>query len=123
MSAPTILVADDDDAVREALCFLLNALGHEARAFDSGRSLLAVIEGYDQACIILDLTMPDMDGTQVLRALRSRGVAHPVIFLTGHGQEQLAGLPASLGVAAVLSKPCAYDELMAAINVAFSVES
>lgn len=113
-----LLVVDDDDAVRDGTCFLLGLYGYEVHDFGSGAAFLEAASDYPNACVLLDLNMPDMDGIEVLRTLRSHGHHHPVIFLTGHGQDEIASSLPGSSVAAVLSKPCTDEQLVAAIEQA-----
>jgi len=118
MTMPTVLVVDDDDAVRDALCFLLAVHGFDALGVPGGQQLLAVAPHHPQACILIDYSMPEMDGMQTLRALRDQGMQQPAIFMTGHAKEEIGAAGASLGAVATLSKPCDDAELVALIREA-----
>jgi two-component system response regulator ChvI len=82
-----VAVVDDDDDFRRALCFHLSDQGLEPIACSGGRSALELLSGEAVDVILLDWRMPDMNGLEVLRELRERGVATPVIFLTGLADE------------------------------------
>jgi len=85
MMAPTpnILVVDDDDEFRESLSLNLVDEGFAVTTFANGPSALEYVGGGENAeVILLDWRMPGMNGLEVLRELRQRGIATPVIFLT-----------------------------------------
>jgi len=85
--AVRVAVVDDDDDFRRALCFHLSDQGIEAIACSGGRSALELLGGEPVDVILLDWRMPDMNGLEVLRELRLRGIMTPVIFLTGLADE------------------------------------
>jgi two-component system response regulator ChvI len=86
-AAETIVIIDDDDLVGETLAANLEAAGLKALWIDNGPAALAYFrDGGHAAAILLDWSMPGMDGPEVLRRLRTAGYPTPVIFLTGHGQ-------------------------------------
>ena len=78
-----VAVVDDDDDFRRALCFHLSDQGLEPVACSGGRSALELLGTETVDVILLDWRMPDMNGLEVLRELRRRGVKTPAIFLTG----------------------------------------
>ena len=103
----TILVVDDEAVVRESTCKLLERNGYRAFAAEGTQAVeLAKREGVD--LVLLDLSMPDISGTEVLAELRRSGVEAPVIFFTGY----LTEADEYEGVASVLQKPFTVDELM-----------
>jgi two-component system response regulator FixJ len=110
-----VFVVDDDDAVRESLKMLLECEAFEVRAFASGPEFLDDIAGGACGCAVLDIHMPVMDGFAVLEAMRSRGVALP-IMLTGHGDGLVERRAQQAGVIAMLRKPVDDGELMQAIH-------
>jgi two-component system, OmpR family, response regulator ChvI len=80
---PHLLLVDDDDLFRESLGLNLIDEGYEVTSFDNGRDALAYLEqGGDADAMLLDWRMPQLTGIEVLRNLRGRGIALPVIFLT-----------------------------------------
>jgi two-component system, OmpR family, response regulator ChvI len=80
---PHLLLVDDDDLFRESLGLNLIDLGYEVTSFDNGRDALAYLErGGSADAMLLDWRMPQLTGIEVLRRMRGRGIAIPVIFLT-----------------------------------------
>jgi two-component system, OmpR family, response regulator ChvI len=82
-----VAVVDDDDDFRRVICFHLTDQNMEAIACANGRSALELLGSDVVDVILLDWRMPDMNGLEVLRELRQRGIATPVIFLTGLADE------------------------------------
>ena len=80
---PHVLLVDDDDLFRESLGLNLIDEGYEVTSFDNGKDALAYLEEAGPADVmLLDWRMPELTGIEVLRRLRARGIATPVIFLT-----------------------------------------
>lgn len=85
LGAHVIAVVDDDKLIGETLVANLEELGFRAIYFDNGpRALAYAAGGGPMSAMLLDWTMPDMDGQDVLRRLRAQGTCVPVLFLTGH---------------------------------------
>ena len=80
-----ILVVDDDEDVRDALKMTLEYEGYECLFARSGREGLDLIGAESLDLVLLDVKMPGMDGLEVLRRMRERGDAVPVIVISGHG--------------------------------------
>jgi two-component system response regulator ChvI len=84
---PDIVLVDDDDDFREALSADLLDRGFTVSCFADGPSFLeAVSSGTEPEVALLDWTLPQMSGFELLGALRERGIAMPVVFLTGHSE-------------------------------------
>ena len=80
---PHLLLVDDDDLFRESLGLNLIDEGYEVTSFDNGADALAFLdEGGNADVILLDWRMPQLTGIEILRRMRARGIAIPVIFLT-----------------------------------------
>ena len=80
-----ILVVDDDEGVRDALKMTLEYEGYECLFARSGREGLDLLGAESVDLVLLDVKMPGMDGLEVLRRMRERGDAVPVIVISGHG--------------------------------------
>ncbi len=117
MNSITVLIAEDDDAVRDALLVLLRSEGIRARAFASGAELLANLPETEAACVITDVRMPDMDGTEVVRRLAEmKGASWPVIVITGHADVPLAVQMMKAGVVDFIEKPFDPNRLLEAVR-------
>jgi two-component system response regulator FixJ len=105
-------VIDDDPAVLDSLCFLLEIAGHRTRGYASAAAFLADGDARP-ACIILDQHMPHMTGLELLARLRAAGVATRVMLVTGSSTPAIRARAAALGVVKVLEKPPDEAELLA----------
>lgn len=102
---PTIFIVDDDAAVRTSLSMLLKSAGYAFEAFASADDFLAACTPECHGCIILDVSMPVMDGPALQQELRRRGVLLPVIFLTGYGDIATSVRTIKAGAVDFLTKP------------------
>ncbi len=101
----TVLIVDDDEAVREALVLLLESAGFVTRAHTSGRELLESQPPQGPTCLLLDLQMPGLNGLEVQESLQASGFDTPVIFLTAHGDIPAAVKALKGGAIDFLQKP------------------
>lgn len=102
---PTIFIVDDDAAVRTALSMLLKSAGYVFEAFASAEDFLAACKPGCSGCIILDVSMPGMDGPALQQELQRRGVRLPLIFLTGYGDIAMTVRTIKAGAVDFLTKP------------------
>lgn len=116
-SATTILVIDDEVAIRRLLQTSLEARGYHVQCAASGAEALAVLTERPPDLVILDLGLPDMDGITVLKQLREWSQV-PVIILSARGDEQQKIDALDLGADDYLTKPFATGELLARLRVA-----
>lgn len=106
MSLHSVFIIDDDAAVRDSLLVLLRGEGIRARGFSSGRDLFDALPEDATACVITDMRMPDMDGSEVVRRISSlRGAAWPVIVITGHADVPMAVQMMKAGIVDFIEKP------------------
>jgi len=104
MKPSKILIADDDNLVREAVQKILNMFGHEVVAVPSGEDALTTItDQFD--VIILDINMPGMDGFETLKGINKKKLDIPVVFLTGAGSMEYAVKAINLGAYDFITKP------------------
>ena len=116
MSPAVVMVVDDDAPIRRMLVRTLAAEGFEAKAVADGGAALAAIEKSAPDVLVLDVAMPGLDGFDVCRRVRAKGLALPVLLLTARDTvaERVAGLDA--GADDYLMKPFATEELLARIR-------
>ncbi len=86
----TVVIVDDDAAIRDSLANLLAAAGFSISCHESGEALFRSELPEGPACLLLDLRMPGASGIEVQHELRTHGWDGPVIFLTGHAEVQTA---------------------------------
>src|ERR1043165_4378878 len=96
MSEAALLLVDDDAPIRRMLERTLTAEGYDVEAAADGGAALAAVERSLPDAIVLDVTMPGMDGLQVTRRLRAKGLRVPILLLTARDaiHERVAGLDA-----------------------------
>ena len=116
----TIHLVDDDEAIRRSASFMLRTSGYIVKTYASGVELLARAKDLAPGCILLDIRMPDMDGLEVQRTLKERGVLLPVIIITGHGDVNLAVQAMKAGAVDFIEKPFEKALLIAAIDEGFA---
>lgn len=114
-----IHLVDDDEAIRHSASFMLRHAGFRVKTYPDGVAFLAQAEEAEQGCILLDVQMPGMDGLEVQEALNERGVAMPVIVLTGHGDVAVAVRAMKAGAVDFVEKPYAKQSLVDALTRAF----
>lgn len=115
MPGETILVADDDAHIRDVVCFALKKAGYETVEAKNGRQTLDLVERVAPDLLILDILMPELDGTEVCRQLRTRSMV-PVIFLSSQDDEidKIVGL--EIGADDYIAKPFSPRELVARVK-------
>jgi FixJ family two-component response regulator len=100
-----ILLVDDDAAVRNALKFSLEMEGFSVRLYATPEALLAESDLPAGGCLVIDYRMPEIDGLELVERLRDRGVALPVLLISGRVTRSLRDRASGLGVHDVLEKP------------------
>ncbi|MFI4998311.1 MAG: response regulator transcription factor [Reyranellales bacterium] len=117
----TVLIVDDDAAVRSSLKFALEVEGFRVRLYDGPAALLADRDLPDRGCLIVDYRMPVMDGLELIDALRARNVAMPAVLITGRANNELHRRAAKSGISRVLEKPLSDSALIENIRSAFGM--
>ena len=121
---PAVHLVDDEAPVRDALAFLLHSHGLPACTYASGPELLAALDaGPLRGCIVLDVRMEPLSGLQVHDALVARGVALPVLFLSGHGDIPMAVDALHKGAFDFVEKPFSDDALVERVQRALRLEA
>ena len=113
MSADRVVyVVDDDDAVRNAVRLLFRTADLEVETFSSAAAFLAQADLERRCCLLLDIRMPGMTGSDLHDELRGRGVRAPVIFITGHGDIPMAVEAMRKGAYDFIEKPFDDEQLL-----------
>ncbi|MBI5501400.1 MAG: response regulator [Deltaproteobacteria bacterium] len=121
---PSILLADDDDELRETLALALRAAGYAVVEAKTGLQLAALVRRRIVECgscpevqlVISDIQMPGCSGLDVLHVMREVGVAVPVVLITGFPDPGVLAEARRLGARAILEKPFELDDLGAAVG-------
>ncbi len=114
----TILVAEDDLGTRISVSDYLEACGYSVVAAENGRDAIGMVETYQPHLIVTDVTMPQMDGYELVRQVRRRPAMRllPVVFLTGRTETQERVMGYQLGCDIYLAKPFELTELGAIVR-------
>lgn len=115
----TVHVIDDDEGVRVSIRRLLQSAGIAVELFSSGEEFLETVPEGAAGCIILDIQLPGLDGLSLQQALSERGIALPIVFITGYGDIPMSVAAMRQGAEDFLAKPFKPDDLLAAIGRAF----
>jgi FixJ family two-component response regulator len=115
---PTVFVVDDDVSVREALEGLIGTAGWEVRAFGSAEAFLACPPASGPNCLVLDVSLPDLNGLDLQARLAGVRTEMPIIFITGYGDVPMSVRAMKAGAAEFLTKPFGEEALLGAIEAA-----
>lgn len=113
---PLVLVCDDNDGMRAALERVLTLAKFDVESYASGQDLLAAARFDRPGCILLDVAMPSMSGLEVQAHLNQRGVALPVVYLTGTSDIPIAVAAMRQGAADFIEKPFDNQDLVARVQ-------
>ena len=114
--ATRILVVDDEPSITDAVGTALRYEGFDVRSESTGRGALAAAKDFRPDLIVLDIMLPDLDGLEVTRRLRSDGVRIPVLFLTARDatEDKVSGL--TVGGDDYVTKPFSLAEVVARVR-------
>jgi FixJ family two-component response regulator len=118
-SAPTVFVIDDDVEVRGSIQGLLKAAGLHSKSFGTAEEFLANKIPDGPSCLVLDVSLPGVDGLELQRKLVDAGAPIPIIFITGHGDIPMTVKAIKSGAVEFLTKPFVDEDLLNAIGQAF----
>jgi two-component system response regulator FixJ len=118
----TVFIVDDDAAIRDALTQLLETASLQVESHADGSAFLAAYAEDRPGCLLLDIAMPGMSGLEVQAALRARGLAIPIVFLTGHGDIPLAVRALQAGAVDFLEKPIQGAMLLERVHRALKLD-
>ncbi|MES2659089.1 MAG: response regulator transcription factor [Verrucomicrobiota bacterium] len=112
----TVFLVDDEASVRKAVGRLLRSEGFEVAPFGSSEEFLNAHDPDAPGCLLLDMSMPGLDGLGLQKALTERGSVLPIIFLTGRADVPMCAQAMKRGAADFLTKPVNDMELIASIR-------
>ncbi len=115
-----VLLVDDEDAVRRIGSLMLEGIGVKVVSVGSGEDALRMLDRgiHDLRCVILDLMMPGLSGTDTLRAIREKNQNLPVLIVTGYGESDANDLLGELSATGILVKPFTSEQLEVALREA-----
>src|SRR6202163_1984490 len=116
--APTVFVVDDDPAVRASIQGLLKSVGLRSETFGIAREFLRRKQPDGPSCLVLDVSLPGVNGLDFQRQLADAGVRIPIIFITGHGDIPMTVKAMKSGAVEFLTKPFEDQALLDAIHQA-----
>ena len=111
-------IVDDNPSVLDSMRALLAAHGQEVLLYGSAEAFLDTGQRTDAECLLLDLRMPGMSGTDLQRRLRDRNDPIPIVMLTGHGDVPVAVAAMKAGAIDFIEKPGTEAQILAAIALA-----
>jgi FixJ family two-component response regulator len=120
MSHPTsiVFVVDDDISVRESLELLIPSAGWRVETFASAQDFLAYDRPLAPSCLVLDLSLPGLNGLELQTRIAANQLEMPIIFITGHGDVPTTVRAMKAGAAEFLTKPFLDQVLVDAIQSA-----
>lgn len=115
---PTILIVDDNNLVRKVLTDLLTQTGFNVLSARDGYAAEELLkrEGTNLACALIDLSLPEVSGEQVVLSLRKILPALPVMIISAYPQAQMTATLTAIGADAYLQKPFDRSEVLDALN-------
>jgi FixJ family two-component response regulator len=115
-SSPVVFVVDDDISVRESLELLLHLEGLEVETFESAQEFLARPRTLVPSCLVLDISLPGLNGLELQKRVAGERQDMPIIFITGHGSIPMTVQAMKAGAVEFLTKPFADTVLVSAIR-------
>jgi len=116
--APTVFVVDDDLSVRAAIQGLLKSASLQSESFETAEEFLRSKRPDGPSCLVLDVSLPGVNGLDFQRELADAGVQIPIIFITGHGDIPMSVKAMKSGAVEFLTKPFQDEDLLDAIRQA-----
>jgi FixJ family two-component response regulator len=113
---PIVFVVDDDVSVRESLDLLIKFAGWQSETFASAVDFLARPRTTTPSCLVLDVSLPDLDGLELQKLIASERTDMPIIFITGHGDVPMTVQAMKAGAVEFLTKPFDDEVLLSAIR-------
>jgi len=119
----TVFLVDDNQAVRETLCLILETAGMKVESYPSARAFLQSYQPEQPGCLVLDVRMPEMTGLELQEKLRDQQIAIPIIFITGHGNIPMSVQAIKAGAIDFLEKPFRKQVLLERVNEALAYDA
>jgi FixJ family two-component response regulator len=113
---PTVFVVDDDISVRESLELMISFAGWQPEVFASAEEFLAHPQVHTPSCMLLDVSLPDLNGLELQKLVASERTDMPIIFITGYGDIPMTVRAMKAGAVEFLTKPFDDKVLLGAIQ-------
>lgn len=114
-ATPIVFVVDDDDSVRRALKLLIDSAGWKSQLFATAHEFLSCPRVHAPSCLVLDVTLPDLNGLELQQRIAVDRADMPIIFITGHGDVPMTVRAMKGGAVEFLIKPFSDEVLLLAI--------
>lgn len=121
MDAKRILVVDDQESMRSMLTDLLDMMGHQTLTAAGGTEALERMRDQAIDLVITDLNMPEMDGMELTKRIKSASPDVPVIVITGYGTFHTERQVIAAGADGYIPKPCTIHRVQETVNAALGV--
>ncbi len=122
----TVFIVDDDDSVRESLCWLVESVGLNVQSYESATAFLrdfCLLDAHNYGgCLVSDIRMQGMSGLELQMQLREQGIQLPMIFITGYGDVSMAVQAMKAGAVDFFTKPVNDQALIECIQRTLSQE-
>jgi FixJ family two-component response regulator len=115
-ATPIVFVVDDDISVRESLELLIRSEGWQPETFESAQEFLAYPRALVPSCLVLDFSLPGLNGLELQKRVAVERTDMPIIFITGFGDVPMTVQAMKAGAAEFLTKPFGDDVLLSAIR-------
>lgn len=115
-----VLVVEDEEAVRDYVCRVLNLHGHTVLVANDGAQAVELMNDHHFDLLVSDIVMPMMDGISLALKVRASRPHVPIILMTGFANERQRAHNLSLLIEGLLSKPFTMDQLLGAVNKALA---
>jgi FixJ family two-component response regulator len=117
-ATPTVFVVDDDISVRKSLELLIDSAGWQPATFGSAQEFLHHPRPVSPSCLILDVSLPDLNGLELQKCVAPDRIDMPIIFISGYGDVPMTVRAMKAGAVEFLTKPFRDDVLLDAIRTA-----
>ena len=115
-ATPIVFVVDDDDSVRKALELLIGSAGWQPQTFASAQEFLSSPRAPAPSCLVLDVSLPGLNGLELQQRLAAERIDMPIIFITGNGDVPTIVRAMKAGAVDFFTKPLVGDVLLGAIR-------
>ncbi len=119
---PTVFVVDDDEAIRQSLCLLIEDIGLNVKTFGGAREFLAHYDPSQPGCLVLDVRMSGMSGLELQARLRELNMEIPTVIISGHGDVPMAVEAMKAGAMDFIEKPFRDQVLLDSIQRAVELD-